>query len=139
MAFILDTSFLFALRESRDKYHQRAIELFKSLEGLEKNNLITNIFIVNETYTLMNSRTQNNKEALRDLDSLFWGDDNFFIIKYFTQEEYIKISHLLNKYSTSKKILSFADASLIYLNKTFNCKSIISFDDHFDGIIERIY
>ena len=46
MTFILDTSFLFALRERKDKYHLRALNIFKSLEGLDKINLITNIFTI---------------------------------------------------------------------------------------------
>jgi predicted nucleic acid-binding protein len=138
MTFILDTSFLFALRERKDKYHLRALNIFKSLEGLDKINLITNIFIVGETYTLMNSKTQNNKAAIRDLDNLFWGEDNFFIINFFTFEEYFQISHILNKFSTSKKILSFADASIIYLSNILKCDSVISFDNHFDGILKRI-
>jgi len=139
MSILLDTSFLFALREKKDKNHLRASELFKELDGLDKNSLITNIFIVGETYTLMNSRTHNNKAAIENLDSLFWGEKNFFTIKYFSQEEIIQISSILNKYSTSKRILSFADASIIFLNTILKCKGVISFDIHFDGILGRLY
>ena len=139
MTTILDTSFIFALREKKDKNHQRSLEIFNSLEGLDKKELITNIFIVSETYTLMNARTHNNKAAIQDLDSLFWGEDNFFKIHHFSQEENIQISYILNKYSTSKKILSFVDASIIYLCNLLGYQSVISFDKHFDGILKRIH
>ncbi len=87
----------------------------------------------------MNSRTYNNNAAIKDLDSLFWGEKNFFTIKYFSKEEIIQISSILNNYSTPKKILSFTDASIIFLSNILKCKAVISFDSHFDGILERLY
>lgn len=87
----------------------------------------------------MNSRTHNNKAALKDLDSLIWGGNNFFLIKYFLPEEIVRITSVLSKYSTPKKILSFVDSSIIYMHTINLCKSVISFDDHFNGILERIY
>jgi len=93
---------------------------------------------VSETYTLMNARTRGNLKAIKNLETIFWSNDCFFTIVYFNKEGYIQISEIMHKYTSSKKIISFIDASLIYLKETLKCNSVISFDDHFDGIINRI-
>ncbi len=43
----------------------------------------------------MNSRTFGNKNSLKDLDSLFWDDDNFFTIIYILENELIELSQVL--------------------------------------------
>lgn len=44
------------------------------------------------------------------------------------------------KYSSdNENLISFVDASLIYLAQKKNIKDIISFDQHFDGKLNRIH
>ncbi len=94
---------------------------------------------MNEIYTLINARTRGNSEAIRNLGHLFWSNDCFFTIIYLNKKNYREISEIMYKYTSSNKILSFVDASLIFLKEFSKCNSIISFDNHFDGIIDRIY
>jgi len=138
MKILLDTGFLFALEVRNDKYHQRAKELSKDFEW-DVNEFFTSSLVVNETYTLMNARTRGDAEAIRNLGHIFWSDDCFFNIIYLNKEEYNQISEIMYKYTSPKKIISFVDASLIYLNNTLKCNSIFSFDDHFDNILNRLY
>lgn len=137
MKILIDTGFLFALEVKNDRYHERAIELSDNLK-LELHNYYTSSLVVNETYTLMNARTKGNSDAISKLNQLFWSNDCFFEIIYFLENDYKLISEIISKYSTPKKILSFADASLIFLKNLLNCEAIISFDKHFDGIIKRL-
>ena len=87
----------------------------------------------------MNARTRGNPEAIKNLANVFWSNDCFFDIIYLNKNEYNQISQIMYKYTSPKKVISFVDASSIYLKNILQCNSIISFDDHFDGIIERIF
>ncbi len=55
------------------------------------------------------------------------------------QDEYKTVFNDLKKYTTPKRLLSFIDASLIYLYQKYNGDKILSFDSHFDSILKRLY
>jgi predicted nucleic acid-binding protein len=76
--------------------------------------------------------------VLRVISMLLINLINYFGI-YFLKQDYKQISEIMSKYSAPKKILSFADTSLIFLKNILNCEVIISFDNHFDGIIKRLF
>ncbi len=136
MIIILDTSFLFALKSKKDQYHKRAYEILNEFEG-EKTKYFTNYFIMNETLTLAISRSHGNIAFLEKYNALFFENDNFFQVLQNTPQEFKKIVEICKKYITSKKLLSFSDASLIYLYQKFNANYIVSFDNHFDNILNR--
>ncbi|MHA1648274.1 MAG: type II toxin-antitoxin system VapC family toxin [Promethearchaeota archaeon] len=95
--------------------------------------------VVNETYTLMMYRSKGNLNQLQFLDNLFWGEERFFKIVYFNKPDFQNIAQTMKKYSSPKKMLSFVDASLIYLASQLKISQIVSFDAHFDGILNRIF
>ncbi|MBY8980175.1 MAG: type II toxin-antitoxin system VapC family toxin [Candidatus Lokiarchaeota archaeon] len=136
MIIILDTNFLFALKSKKDKYHERAYELFTEIK---KNNTkyFTNYFILNETFTLAINRSRGNLSFLEHYISLFFGKDNFFQLIQNTPQEFVDIIEICKKYIAPKSLLSFADASLIYLYQKINADYLISFDSHFDHILTR--
>ncbi|MHA1337786.1 MAG: type II toxin-antitoxin system VapC family toxin [Promethearchaeota archaeon] len=136
---VLDTSFLFAIKSKKDKNYKRANEILEDLLKEKDEVLITNELIFSETLTLAVYRFQGNKHHIAEYFKLFYGDENFFIIINFDKDDYINIFRILEKYCTPKRKLSFADASLIYIFKKYHADSIISFDNHFDGIMNRIY
>lgn len=139
MGFLIDSNYFYALHRKNDKNYKAAARIFNSDIWNLKGPALTSCLVINETYTLAMYRTKNNKKLLKDLDLLFWSDDRFFGIVLFTLEDYQKASQYLLKYSSPKRFLSFVDASLIYLGKKQNYNTIISFDSHFDGILERIF
>ena len=139
MTIIIDSNYLFALKSKKDRNHKRAFELFKDLKKDSIKPLITNNLVVIEIFTLTNSRYKGNNYYLDKFYELIWGQENFFKIIQVTSEEYKDIYKILKKYTTSKRLLSFVDASLIFLHKKFNAKTILSFDNHFDGIISRLH
>lgn len=136
MSVILDSNFLFALRSERDKNFQRAYEINSNI-AQENKKCMTSLFTVNEVFNLSIFRTHGNITNLEKFVSLFFGKDNFFKIYHFSEQELILISDILRKYLTPKRLLSFTDASLIYLYQKFNADFIVSFDKHFDNILNR--
>jgi len=139
MTIIIDSNYLFALKSKNDKNHQRALELFKELKEDYKKPFITNNLVINEIFTLTNSRYKGNIYYLDEYFKLIWGNDNFFKIVQLLQEQYKEIFDTLRKYTAPKRLLSFVDASLIFLYKKFKADALISFDNHFDGIISRLH
>ena len=136
MIIILDTNFLFALKSKKDKYHQRAYELFTEIQK-KNTKYFTNYFILNETFTLAINRSRGNLSFLEQYINLFFGKDNFFQVIQNTPQEFVNIIEICKKYVTPKRLLSFVDASLIYLYQKINADNLISFDSHFDNILTR--
>ncbi len=136
---ILDTSFIFALKAKKDKNYTRANEILENLFEEHRDIKITSYSVLNETFTLAVSRYYGNIQYLKDYYELFWGPENFFMIINIENNEYQKIYKILEKYCTPKRQLSFVDASLIYLYKKYKAKLIISFDSHFDNILNQLY
>ena len=136
MIIILDTNFLFALKSKKDQYHQRAYEI---LTEIQKENVkyFTNDFILNETFTLAINRSHGNLSFLEHYISLFYGKDNFFQVIQTIPKEFLNIIEICKKFITPKRLLSFADASLIYLYQKINADYLISFDSHFDNLLTR--
>ena len=137
MTIIIDSSFLYALKAEKDKYSERALEILLDLN--EKELLLTNYLTLNETITLAAVRSNANTSFMEKIFEIIWGQENFFKIIQLTAHDYREVFEVLRKYTTPKKILSFVDASLIFLNKKVNASAILSFDSHFDGIISRLY
>ena len=138
MGIILDTGFLYSLKIKQDELHSVAIKIFKETNWKKYGLIVTSNLVVNEVYTLVNIRTKSNKAAFEQIERLIWDDENFFEIVFLRPSEFQEIAQLLKKFSTPDRILSFVDTSLIYLSQKFHFPTIISFDNHFDGILTRI-
>lgn len=136
MTIIIDSNFLYALKAKNDKYSERASQILLGLN--EKEIFLTNYLVLNETLTLAITRSRANKSFIDKIYELIWGQENFFQIIQLTPHDYKEVFEVLQKYTTPKKLLSFVDASLIFLNKKVNARAILSFDSHFDGIISRL-
>ncbi len=139
MTVIIDTNYLFALKAKQDKNHKRSIELMDDLKENYNKPIFTNNLVISELLTLVNSRFKGNTYYLDEFYKLIWGDDNFFMIFQLLPEHYKEGYKILKKYTTPERILSYVDASLILLSKLNNSRAILSFDNHFDEIISRLY
>lgn len=136
---LLDTNFLFALKSEKDNNHSRAKRILELLFEKYNENMIIPYLVLNETLTLAIARYQGNMHHLKNYFDLFWGPECFFRIHNFQRSEYQKIYHILEKYCTKERHLSYTDASLIYLYKKYKSKLIVSFDTHFDNILNRLF
>lgn len=139
MGILLDTGFIYALKDENDPYHLQAIKIFKTINWDDFSPVITNDLVINEVLTLAVYRSFGNKKNLEAIKNLIWGSENFFQILEVPFENYEEISKILFQYISPKKLLSFVDASLIFSAKILKYDQIISFDAHFDGILTRIF
>ena len=139
MTVIIDSNYLFALKSKRDKNHKRSLELMNKLKEHFNKPIITNYLAISELLTLVNSRFKGNPYYLDEYFKLIWGDDNFFKIIQLLPEHHKESYEILKKYANPKRLLSFVDASLIFLTTNLKAKALLSFDNHFDGIISRLY
>lgn len=138
MVTIVDSNFLFALKSVKDKYYERALEIMAQINE-DSGQVLTNYLVIDETFTLAVSRTNADLTLLEKIYELTWGQDRFFNIVQLRPEDYRDIYSILKKYCTPKRLLSYVDASLIYLYQKGKANTIISFDSHFDGILNRLY
>lgn len=136
---LLDSNFIFALKAKKDKNYSRANAILDELLDDKQNLIITSYSVLIETFTLVISRYHGNLNYLKEYYKLFWGSENFFKLVLIENNEYQEIYKILEKYISPKKQLSFVDASLIYLYNKNNAVKIISFDSHFDNILNRWY
>ena len=138
MGILLDTGFIYALKEEKDPYHLQAINIIKSISWDEFYPVITNDLVISEVFTLAVYRSSGNKKILEALKNLIWGTEKFFRVLEIPFEDYEEILKILFQYTSAKKMISFVDASLIYSARFLKYTQIISFDSHFDGILTRI-
>ncbi len=136
---LLDTGFLFALKAEKDKHHLRANKILEILMEKYNEPKLIPYLVLNETLTLAIARYHGNIDHVKKYYSLFWGNECFFSITRIENVEYERIYNILEKYCDKKRKLSFTDASLIYLFKRYKAKFIVSFDSHFDNIINRFF
>jgi len=139
MTVIIDSNYFFALKSKKDKNHQRSLELMNELKENYNKPIITNYLVISELLTLVNSRFKGNTYYLDEYFKLIWGDDNFFKIVQLLPEHHRESYEILKKYANPKRLLSFVDASLIFLTKNVKAKALLSFDNHFDGVVSRLY
>ncbi len=139
MTIVIDSNFFFALKAKNDKNHNRAQEILIELKEKGKDLLITNYLVINETLTLTVARFNGNTHYLEKMHELYWGEEIFVKKILMTLAEYLEICNLLKKYCSPKLLLSYVDASILYLFQKYNCNYILSFDGHFDKIAVRLY
>jgi len=143
MKVIIDTNFFYALYVEKDVFHRTALALLETIGQKTKENqslrFLTNQFVVQETYTLMNYRIKEST-FLHKLDDLFFGQARFFEVYHSNSniQETKRILDIMKDYigKTPKRNLSFVDASLIYHTNLLKVDQILSFDGHFKNIVE---
>ena len=139
MTIIIDSSYFFALKAKDDKNHLRSLEILRDLKKNNKTQKITLFLVLNETITLAVARYNAKFHYVDRFYDLFWGDERFFQLVELIPLEYNEIFNTLKKYCTPKRLLSFVDASILYLYQRLNADYILSFDSHFDQIAKRLF
>lgn len=139
MAIFLDTGFYFALLSKRDKFHQRAQEILIELENRKYGIPFSSDYVLDESMTLLNIRTKGlRKDLLQKMLSLFIGSQQIAKLLIIRYEWLEKISQIQIKFTKKNKILSFTDASNIFLCELYGITNIVSFDEHYEGILTQI-
>lgn len=127
MSVLLDSSFLIAYCNSREKDHVRAVELAKELETDSFGERIISDYIFDETITIL-KKYLGNKQATENGS------------KFLASTRFVKIDSLAFALSweLSKKfdVLSFTDCTNIAVMKHYNINYLSTFDSGFDGVVK---
>ena len=97
MGTLLDTGFLYGLKDENDPHHERSVELLNTLQWRELSPIITPSLMINETYTLLMYRSKGNIELVKKIDRLCWGEECFFRIVDIPPSEFQKIASVVAK------------------------------------------
>jgi len=134
MAVLLDTGVFVAARNSRDKNHERAKELFeRALKG-EFGVVYTTDYVIDEAVTTALFRTGEYGVALNTgrlaiesprVEKLYTGPEEF-------TEAWRKFQKI------GKRPMSFTDCVTLVQVEKHGISSVMTFDSEFDGLVSRI-
>ena len=134
---LIDTSFFIAFINSRDRNNSRAKvimqELFDGIYGLR----ITLDYVLDEAITTTWVRTKN-QQMVEKMYQLINGRNSSFDLRLVDIKLIDDTWINYQKYFSVKKPISFTDSMLISFAKKNNVNQIVSFDNEFDGILNRI-
>ncbi|OLS25496.1 MAG: VapC ribonuclease [Candidatus Heimdallarchaeota archaeon LC_3] len=139
MTIFCDTGFYFAILFSKDPDHQRAISILQDIAEKKFGNIFTSDYVYDEVMTLVNARMKGKRIDLLDkMSSLLISEEPIAKMIKIEKEWLEEIKNIQKKYSNQKRVLSYTDASNIYLCKKERIQKIVSYDKNFEGIIEMI-
>lgn len=136
---LIDTNIYVAYLNKRDQNHTRTKELIVHLLEGKYGSRFTISEVFTETATVLFKRTKR-QDLVKKAWSLIYSTDNAWGQTLVVSKEYIDEAwKIFCSYTTPQRPLSFVDCLLIAVAKTLGIQKIVSFDNEFDGIIERIY
>ncbi len=128
MSILLDTSFLIALNNAKDKNHKHAHALKPRLKNKEYGQVYISDYIFDEfvTFLMVKSFPSN---AIKEIGDTLLAEESIKLLK-------VDINIFIESWNLFKKSegLSFTDCTTIILAKTFSIKNVASFDSDFDKI-----
>jgi len=134
MAVFIDTSIFVAVRNKRDRKHQRARDLMRRALMAEFGVIHTSDYVIDEAVTTALARTRNHQIAVNTGRYIL---DSERIEKLAISREDFKLAW--SKFEAIKdRFLSFTDCISLALMERRGIERIMSFDSHFDGLAERL-
>lgn len=121
----VDTSAWVGLFVKNDKYHSKAVQIFKLIQK-EGSILYTSDYVVDETVTTIRMNS-NHHQSLFALEAIL-GSHKTSII-YVGSEYFLKSTQLYQKYK--EQSYSFTDITSFVICQHMRINDIYSFDEHF--------
>jgi len=134
MAVFVDTGIFVAVRNKKDRNHQRAKDLMRSALRAEFGIIHTSDYVVDEAVTTALARTRNHQIAVNTG-------------RYILSSARIEMLPILqedfdlawSKFQTIRdRFLSFTDCTSLALMERRGIQRIMSFDSGFDGLADRV-
>jgi len=138
MSVLVDTGVFFAHHDIDAERHDDAVEAFDELLDGAYGQPYTSDYVLDETVTLTRVRT-GSYDAADAVASRILGEDPFpdvFETIHVEPDDVRASVETFREYDDQD--LSFTDATTIRLCKSRGIDAILSFDDDFDGLVERI-
>ncbi len=137
MSVLLDTSYLMALHNRRDPLRPRALEIAEDLASSVHGESYFTDYIVDELMTLAWRRTKRTDVVQRLHDEVLSRSGVSPGNLLFVGEEEFRAAASLHRRLHSR--LSFTDCSILAVARAEKIPKVASFDDGFDGHIERLH
>ena len=134
MTIFIDTGVWSAARNIRDDLHQDAKTIVGQILDGNYGRSFTSDYVFGEMIILAIVRTKLYATA-RDVGEFILGFPNLSFL--FTPESVFQDAWNIHGQYADKP-LSFTDCTIISWCNTLNIDHIASFDEHFDGIVERV-
>ncbi len=138
MSIFVDTGVFFAHHDADAERHADAVAAFDDLLDGEYGQPYTSDYVLDETVTLTRVRT-GSFDAADTVASRILGENpfpNVFETIHVEPDDVRASLETLRRYDDHE--LSFTDASSIHLCDSRGIDVVLSFDDDFDGLVERV-
>lgn len=131
MAVFIDTGAFIAYRNTKDVYHDVAVNLLRRALQKEFGTIFTTDYIYGESLTLVMARTRN-KRLAEDVSATILSPR----IEMMSINAAICSKARELFFRLFEKHVSFTDATTMVLMQQENIPKIITFDSHFKGLFE---
>jgi len=138
MSVFLDTGLYYALQNQRATQHDAALSAFNVTLSGTYGTVYTSDYVFDETVTLVLSRTGRHEEA-RTVGQRILGHGDYpdaVDMLFVGRETFRKAIDVFERYDDQQ--LSFTDAATVALTEHHDIDHVLSFDDDFDGLVERL-
>lgn len=138
MSVLVDTGVFFAHHDTDAERHDDAVAALEKLLAGEYGQPYTSDYVFDETVTLTRVRTDSFEAAETVADRIL-GNGTFpkvFELVHVAPDDLQASMETFRRYDDQS--LSFTDATTVHLCESRDIDAVLSFDDDFDGVIERI-
>lgn len=138
MSTFVDTGVFYANQVENSPRHAEATAALRSLLSGSRGRVYTSDYVFDETITLTQSRTGRGDEA-RSVGERIRGRGSHpdAITMVFVDREVFETAiDIHERYDDHS--LSFTDATTVALVQSYGIDAVCSFDDDFDGIVQRV-
>jgi len=138
MTVFVDTGVLYAEQDKSASRHESAVEAIEAVHDDELGQPYISDYIYDEAVTLTLERTSDHGRAAT-LGQRLRGAGKFptaYRILRVDQQQFDDAVEMFERYDDQQ--LSFTDATTVALLRHHDIDSVLSFDDDFDGIVDRL-
>lgn len=139
MSVFVDTGLFYALQNQRDVNHDAAQTAFDAVtRGSEYGAVYSSDYVYDEAVTLVQARTGSFSEAKTVGDRILGrsGFPDAVSMLHVTERDFDAAVECFERYRDHG--LSFTDATTVALVERHDVDRVLSFDDDFDGVVDRL-
>ncbi|WP_324663815.1 type II toxin-antitoxin system VapC family toxin [Haloarcula sediminis] len=137
MTVVVDSGVFYAQADRGAGRHDTAVTAVSTILRGEHGQPYVTDYIYDETVTLTLTRTDSHAEAMR-VGRRLRGDGDFpelFQLRNLSNAVFEAAVDIFERYDDQQ--LSFTDATTVAFTETHDIDTVLSFDDDFDGLVDR--
>jgi len=137
MTVLIDTGVLYAEHDTDAARHEMAVDAIEAVYDGELGQPFISDYVFDEAITLTRRRTGSFASAKQLSDRLRGRNEypHVFEMEYVTASVFSDAVTVFEQYDDQQ--LSFTDATIVALAEQHDIDHVLSFDDDFDGVVDR--